>query len=364
MHNNRLNHNMVVLARESRGLTQAELADAAKTNQAKLGRIELDIPTEISDKLIEDLSAALHYPPSLFFEKGDIFHSLAPFNYRKRAAFSATLRKVTEAKANLQRIHIQRLLKSLTVETNIPRFDLIGDFNGSAEAAAQALRQIWKVPRGPIKNVTKLLESAGIIIINCDFESTLLDAFTIFDGIIQPIIFVNRQITGDRLRFTLCHEICHITCHEYQRPEIESEADRFAAEFLMPAQDIRPFLHNVSLAHVAELKPGWKCSMGALLYRAKALGMINENQSHYLWAQMAKAGYKVREPATLDFPREEPELLDSLINIHLNTLNIKVEDMSKTLNLYPDEFRAIYLKSNNENGLRTLFTPDKKRFAG
>ena len=44
--------------------------------------------------------------------------------------------------------------------------------------------------------------------------------------------FVNTEIPGDRLRWTLAHEIGHVVMHLMPSPDQEKEADRFAAERL------------------------------------------------------------------------------------------------------------------------------------
>jgi Zn-dependent peptidase ImmA (M78 family) len=51
---------------------------------------------------------------------------------------------------------------------------------------------------------------------------------------------------------------------------MENEADRFAAEFLMPAKEIGPQLARMSLRRAAQLKPNWKVSMASLIYRAQS----------------------------------------------------------------------------------------------
>ncbi len=57
-----------------------------------------------------------------------------------------------------------------------------------------------------------------------------------------PLFFINVTIPADRVRFSLAHEIGHIVVHQLPTDDMEREADRFAAEFLMPESAVRPDL--------------------------------------------------------------------------------------------------------------------------
>src|SRR6185369_4316254 len=100
----------------------------------------------------------------------------------------------------------------------------------------------------------------------------------------QPVIFTNRAMLGDRLRFTLAYELGHLVMHTSGSANlgesIGHEANLFAAEFLMPEKDILPDFKDkhITLQLLAELKKKWKVSMQSLLYRADSLGLIDYNQ--------------------------------------------------------------------------------------
>jgi Zn-dependent peptidase ImmA (M78 family) len=49
------------------------------------------------------------------------------------------------------------------------------------------------------------------------------------------------------LRWTLVHEIGHILMHRFPTDNMEREADEFAAEFLLPAKDVKPQLYDLTL---------------------------------------------------------------------------------------------------------------------
>jgi transcriptional regulator with XRE-family HTH domain len=114
---------MLILARDARGLTQAELAGRLKIGQGTLSKYEtgfLEPPLEF----IEDLARALGFPVSLFFEPGRPY-GLPPFHYRRRKKLSAKALARIVAEINIRRIHLNKLLQSYEWKTNgfIPEID-------------------------------------------------------------------------------------------------------------------------------------------------------------------------------------------------------------------------------------------------
>src|SRR2546421_1977476 len=110
-----------------------------------------------------------------------------------------------------------------------------------------------------------------------------------------PLFFVDtRRFTWDRLRYTLAHELGHLIMHhDSTDADAERQADIFAAEFLMPSRDVRPYLYNLTVEKLANLKTYWKVSMSALIKRASDLDAITSRHARTLWMKMAQAGYKL-----------------------------------------------------------------------
>jgi hypothetical protein len=71
--------------------------------------------------------------------------------------------------------------------------------------------------------------------------------------------------------------------------------------------------------------------MQALLYHAQAMGNVTKTQAERLWRLFNKYKIKVREPAELDFPQEQPSLLPRLLGVHLNDLRYSITDLAQTL---------------------------------
>jgi len=330
----RVNPKMVELARISRGLSQTDFAKMLGIPQSTYSRVEAGL-LPAADELVDAIATKLDYPRDFFFLDEQIHGagtSALHYVYRRKQGLPArTLRRI-EAEANIGRIRIKRLLANARVKTPhvIPTFSL-DDYKSDVERIAQSVRGMWLLPRGPVENMTAAIEAAGGIVIRQDFGTDAVDATSFrFPGM-PPLFFVNKKLCGDRQRYTLAHELAHLVMHPIPNPEMEEQADRFAAEFLMPKEDIKPSLHQFSLAKAANLKPYWKVSMWALIRRAFNLGTITESQYRYLSMRMSAMGFRKQEPPELDFPVEQPKTYEGLIEVHLKKLGYTLEDLSKLL---------------------------------
>ncbi|WP_091011988.1 ImmA/IrrE family metallo-endopeptidase [Paenibacillus amylolyticus] len=270
---------------------------------------------------------------------------LSEFFHRKKQAVPQKVLSTIYAKLELRRMEIQTLLKS--VDTDDPAFFHMDPekYDGDIEMIAQTVRAALKVPNGPIHNVMDILEDAGAVVIPFDYGGANIDAICLSNPGVPPLIFTNFDRPMDRIRFTLCHELGHIIMHRKPPTEdvdIEEQADRFSSEFLMPKKEISHYLSGVNIQKLAALKPYWKVSMNALLKRAVDLNKITERQSRYLWTQMGKSGYRVKEPAELDLPYEKPSMLEEIIQVHQNDLRYTPKDLSSATFLSQSEFEELY----------------------
>jgi Zn-dependent peptidase ImmA (M78 family)/plasmid maintenance system antidote protein VapI len=334
-----VNPQMVTLAREARELTQRELADLVGISQANISKIESSL-LSISDDMLYRLSEKLDFPPS-FFRRFDPLYgaTTSTLYHRKRQSLSVKKLAAIHAWLNIHRLAIAALLRSVEIEPKreIPALDV--DRYGAPEAVAHALRVAWAIPAGPVENVTQLIEDIGGVIVRYDLGTHLIDAVSHWVPGHPPMFLINASVPGDRLRFTLLHELAHLILHSIPHPEMEDEADAFASEFLMPARDIRPLLTYVTLAKLAALKPRWKVSMQALLVRAKQLETVSERQYRYLWMNMGKHGYRMAEPSEIAVPVEEPSLPRQLVDTHLRALGYSHGDLEHITALREREIR-------------------------
>lgn len=336
----RVNPKMLALARESRGLSQSELAKLLAVSQAYVSKVEADLLSATPD-VIGKLAKLLDYPEEFFGLPDQVFGpGVTEFWHRKRQAATARQMRIIYAEINKRIIHVERLLRAVELPETFPRF-AFDDFSGPAEIA-RAVRGAWHLPSGPVENVTQAIEAAGGIVIRCNFGTRLVDAVSRWVPGLPPLFFLNEGLAADRERLTLAHEIGHIVMHSAPSPMMEDEAFEFAGEFLTPATEIKPYLAGLTLPRLAALKPMWRVSMAALITRATRLDVLAPRQARYLWMQMSKAGYKEREPAELDFPREEPRTLKEVFEIHRSGLAYSMADLGRLLAIHPHEIELIY----------------------
>jgi Zn-dependent peptidase ImmA (M78 family) len=313
----RINSEMVVLAREYRGLTQGKLAVAAQFSQPKIARMESGIGADLDPDEVARLSEALNFPVEFFLQdEVRVGFGSSSYYYRKKASLTAGDRKTIQSVVNLKRIHLKRLLSAVDMDYTRPfrRLDL-EDYGGRPENVARALRSFWQIPDGPIADLTAAVESAGVLVVPCNFGTKELDGTSIWLGDLPPLIFMRDDLPGDRWRFTLAHELAHLLMHEVPTELMEDQADKFAAELLMPERDIRPHLAryaSISIHDLANLKSYWKVAMSALLRRSRDLGYTSDNQARYLYQRMSALGYRTHEPVQVE--REQPKVIRQLFN--------------------------------------------------
>lgn len=338
-----VNPNMIVLAREARGLTQQDLAEKLKLHRANVSRLEKGETVVQQDTLLA-ISAATCYPPQFFTQQGFVL----PVNlaYRKRDHVPVKLLAPIEAKMNIIRQHVHFVTSAL--EKAVPSLPMFEVIEGRTPAQiAGMVRKQWFVGPGTIENLTGLLESQGIIISSFDFGTERVDSRSMLTEDKYPIIFVNKHLLGDRLRYTLAYELGQLLMHTFfpvsSDRDVSREANQFASAFLMPEDDIRPdFEKGITLSILADLKRKWKVSMISLLYRADDLGYLTPNQKRYLIQQFNEQRIRRREPVELDVPIEQPTLLKQLINRYMVEYEIDVRVMAAIFAIPPEDYLDYY----------------------
>jgi Zn-dependent peptidase ImmA (M78 family) len=346
--NHTANADMLILAREIRGLTQKQLSDATGIDQGRISRYEGGLKAIPEDEL-QILAETLSFPLPFFLsdgkrlgvEAGELFH-------RKRQTVSMSEQKRIDGLINLYRLGMETLLNAVEFEApySIPQYKL-NKSNGNAEQIAGMVRAAWKMPSGPITNLIARLEAASCMVFRVDFGTDKIDEAVQWIKPLPPIILVNSRSPGDRLRFSLAHALGHLVMHYNDVPyiEMEAEADQFASAFLMPAEDIRMELPPVTIDHMLQLKPSWKVSMQALIRRARDIGEINERRYTSLFEMLSRAGYRKKEPQPIQ--AENPEQVKNLLALYKTELGYSDAELASLVNLQPNDFRAWYYPESN-----------------
>ena len=346
-----INPAMLTVAREARGMTQAELAVAVAVSQAKISKYEAGF-LRVSDNDVAAFSLALDFPPEFFFQTDKVYgFGSSCFYHRKRMRMPVTELRKLQARLNIFRFHVTRLMRGVEIETQNQFIRLDVDEHGGPEEVARALRSAWNLPMGPVASVVDAVEAAGAIVYAMPLGTHQIDAISQVAPGCPPLIFVNSDSPGDRLRFTLMHEVGHIVMHQLPSDDMESQADRFAAEFLLPSAELKGALRQLRLQQLPPLKTQWKVSMAALIKRAYDLKQISERQYRSLFTEMSVQGWRTREPVEIDV--ESPEVFDRILDTHLNEHRFTVTELARMVNSKESRFEA-YLKRRTPGGLRIV----------
>lgn len=298
-------------ARRAQGLTQAELAEAAGVTQAALSRYENDMrdpEAEVLARLARVLGVTVGFLEHAGRARGGM---AVDAHMRRRRTAPPTVWRRLEARLNMFRMHSSLLFEevSLRAEQQIPRIDPL---DVSSADAARLVRMQWRIPVGPVRNLVRWIEAAGCLVIGEDFGTTRVDGMSQWVDD-HPVILFNLQAPTDRLRLTLAHELGHLVLHSSEVTEdVEAEANAFAAEFLMPAEYIRPSLRNLRAPQLLDLKREYGVSMQAVIERAYGLQLMTSTQRTSMYKMISARGWRTREPGSELLPMERPALAQAI----------------------------------------------------
>jgi Zn-dependent peptidase ImmA (M78 family)/transcriptional regulator with XRE-family HTH domain len=339
-----LNPEVLILARDSRGCTQQELADAAGVTQGMISKAQRGVATLSTDH-VAAIANLLDYPESLFYESRHVREvGSACLYHRKRKTLPAKVLSRLNARMHIRNINIVNLLDGLEVEGDRIFHTLDPDeYGGDPTEVARALRRAWRVPDGPISNLTAMIESAGGIVLMEDFGHRKLFGMSCWTpGGGHPLFFLNSAAPTDELRWTMAHELGHLTMHHVPSDgDPEAQANAFAGEFLAPAAMFRPDVRRLTFDRLPQLKAYWGLSMKGVIKRAQAIGAINRPTAVKLYKQHSARGYNAAEPYPLK--PEPPTLVETAIHVHLGDHGYTRDELAEAVRLSPDEFRRDFM---------------------
>lgn len=302
-----INGDRLKFAREFRGLTQAELAQRVGVSQATIALIEGG-RSQAPPEIVEAIAFQTGLPPSFFRKLERTDFPLGSLLFRRRASMTAAEEKRVH-RAGQMVFEVAKDLRRHVIPVPVRLPQQVTDPATAARATRSAL---GLSPDGPVRNLVRALESAGVLILALPSPMESGDAFSAWvgdDGEI-PVIAISGAATGDRLRLSIAHETGHLVlCHALRddRAALEREAYAFGAELLLPESAMREeMVPPITLTGIADMKRRWGVSMQALIRRAYDLEVISKRQYTYLFQQLSARGWRMREPEALDVPIEKP----------------------------------------------------------
>lgn len=301
-------------AREFKGLSQTQLAKELGVSQPTVGNYERDIH-EVPAEAVDAISRVTGFPRT-FFDLGDP-PPVASETVRFREHSRLRARDRDHARITIELAY--ELLTTLSSNVRLPILRLPDRSFTSIEQAATAAREALGVPLDrPVDHACRAIERGGVRVFQVPdtAEGSRLQAFSGWAGeeLSDAFITLYRSQAGDRLRWSLAHELGHLILHRRMPEEekAETEANAFAAAFLMPADAVKRDLGtHVTLSALADLKRHWRVSMQSLIMRASTLGLIDERRKRSLFVQLSRRGWRTKEPISI--PPERPRLLRQVV---------------------------------------------------
>jgi Zn-dependent peptidase ImmA (M78 family)/transcriptional regulator with XRE-family HTH domain len=338
-------------ARELSRLTQAELADAIDVAQSTIAHIE-GARFQPSDEIVKSIAAHLGFPVSFFTQDDPPNFPLGSLLFRAHSVNLPALEKA-EAHRYGQLIYEISVKLSQRVRNKTPlRLPQLADEPTDPLTAAHVTRDVLGIsPDAPIPHLVRAVEQIGVLVFALPTRLEGRDAFSLWTRfatlwatpeVTRPVVLLSSGVPGDRLRFSVAHELGHLVMHQAihgTSHALEEEADTFAAELLMPQDAARArILPPVTLTSLAALKPVWGISVQALLLRAKELEIMTYRQYRYLWDRLRSYGWDQHEP--VDIVQEKPRALRQMMEMAFG-LPIDYQWLASELHVTPHFARSI-----------------------
>lgn len=191
------------------------------------------------------------------------------------------------------------------------------NLSGDDEKDALEMRRYLKIAEsGPVGNLIELLENKGIIVYVCDVDCP---EFSGMNGTVngRPYIIVNGNMSPERIRSTIAHEMAHFIFVWDEEPDekiIEKKATAISGAFLLPEEDairelgIRRTRISKDMIYICK---EYGISMYLLVKRANLCNIISDSIAKDFYINAGSHGWKKNEPIRI--PRENPLLFSQLV---------------------------------------------------
>lgn len=323
----------LALARHLAGMRKSELANRIDRSPSAVTAWEANgkQPTPAN---IAELAIGLEVDPWFFAVRGEDINtiSVAP-HFRSLRSTSQQLREQALAYGQIA-VDVASAIEvhAEFPAPQVPTFDVEPNDMVGPEEAARHVREAWDLDAGPAGHQVRLLETHGIFVVFSPPGAAAIDAYS-FAAADRPTVVLN-PIKRDyyRQRFDVAHELGHLVMHGEAEPgskAIEDQAHKFAAEFLLPAEEIHDLLPTSmgrsSWTTLFKLKEQWGVSVGALLFRARQLGRLSDVSYRNAMIRMSQEGWRRDEPGAIA-SIEQPSLMPRALEL-LDAVGITTEEL-------------------------------------
>jgi len=351
------------LARVFNGYSLDEVGERVEKTRQYLHKCETGQTTP-SDELIVNLANTLRVRPEFFFVGTRCVTSEDQFHFRKLFTTKAMVKQVAMARGEM----FGRLAAHLDSALKLPRV-FIPDFGlartaDEIERAADSCRREWALGMGPIADMNRLAEHIGVLVTSFQSLSKEVDALSVATS--RPIIVRNEaKESVCRQRFDIGHELGHLVLHAGVATgdrQTESQANRFASALLIPQSMMlklfpKPRNGRLDWQALSEFKLTWKASKAAILYRARQLGLLTEDQYRTGAITLRRTGEAQGEREDFKIPYEGPELLMTSFEVLSKRKNVTSDMIAAALNVLPsflEELAGVKASRSERPSLRLV----------
>lgn len=311
-----------------------------------VSKFERGLTTPTSQTLIR-LARALGTRTEFFLRPTTV--TLQQPEYRKRA--SLPKKQLAQVEADILD-QVERFLELLSLFPTRPvaRFEVptavpkrIASYE-EIEQVALSLRDAWHLGHDAIPDLTDTLEGRGLVALTTDADKS-----SKFDGLAAtvgdlPVVVVGADWPGDRQRFTMAHELGHLTLGGRLADDLNEEkaCNRFAGAFLVPLPTVRYELgsrrNRLEPRELYALKHEYGVSMMAWVFRAADAGVISDATKTTLFRMFSAKGWRTQEPGE-PVGSEAPKLFEQLVLRALAEEMISTSKAAELMGISTSAFR-------------------------
>lgn len=218
-----------------------------------------------------------------------------------------------------------------------------------AEEAARLLRKhLGFAEDGPIQNITDAMENKGVLMFRCNIDNK---SFSGMNGTVdgRPYIILNANMTPERQRSTLVHELAHIFCifpDDMTEKEYEDFATAISGAFLCPGKDMIRELgikRTKITSDIAMVAKEYGVSTLLLMKRANILRIITDSLYKDFMIKASQHGWRTNEPSRIS--EETTNLFEQLTIRAVNEDEISEQRGAELLSISYDDFdRMVHVR--------------------
>ncbi|UJF27949.1 ImmA/IrrE family metallo-endopeptidase [Planococcus sp. 107-1] len=339
-------------ARLLRGYSITELAAELNITRQAISQFELG-DTIPKLETVLNLMSVLNFPRSYFF-KPNSEQFIGNTFFRASSKLTKKIKDLQFQKSIYGYEIYTYLSQFVEFPTlNLPKYHYdLGWNKRSIEHLARSLRENWGLGTKPIPNMVNLLEKNGIVVFSVDTESkSVVDAFYQHRSD-RPFIFLgNDKPSAFRRQLDVAHELGHALMHPHveewdslnkeEQKLIEEQAFYFASCFLLPEEAFTKTVTSLSLSHFIELKTYWRVSAGAMIHRAKEIGLMDESRYTSIQKQISMKKMRKSEPMDDMYAVPQPTVMNKAIKTILKHGVKSSEEIILELSLPQDQIEQL-----------------------